>query len=387
MFQITGVIQEYAWGSTRAIPQMLGTEVTGRPQAEYWLGTHSTAPARTPQQRSLAELIDTDPSLVGAATAERFGNRLPYLLKLLAADHALSLQAHPSAEQAEEGFARENEAGIPLDAPHRNYKDPWPKPETLVALTRFEGLSGFRAPERTIELFGRLGVPALSELMEPLIDPDGIARVFLEVLELAEDEIPLIHDLVAAATANAGADGEFGEFCRTAVTLAEQFPDDPGILAALLMNRITLEPGEAAYMPAGKMHAYLSGTGIEVMSNSDNVLRGGLTAKHIDVDELARVVDFAAEPPSLIAAFDDAPGVIRYDTHASQFRLYRLSAECELPAPGTPRIVFVVEGTAELAGADAALHLGQGGAAFVSASDPRVRINVRGVAFVAAPGI
>ncbi|GAB3711804.1 mannose-6-phosphate isomerase, class I [Mariniluteicoccus flavus] len=387
MFRIDGVVQAYDWGSTDGIPGVLGTEPTGEPQAELWLGAHPKAPSTDPDNdhTPLDAHLDAHPDQLGAATRERFGDRLPYLLKILSADRALSLQAHPSREQAEDGHAREDEAGVRPDAPDRNYRDTWPKPEAMVALTEFHGLCGFRDPARTRALVDALGVPAASELVEPLTDNDGLARVFLEILALADQEGDVVAAVVEAARAHAGDDSELGLLCRTAVELDEHYPGDPGILAALLLNRIHLAPGEAFFMPAGNLHAYLHGTGIEIMAASDNVLRGGLTSKHVDIDELARVVDFRPGLPAPVVAEPVAPGVRRFTTPAPEFALFEVTGEADLPAPDGARIVLVVEGEATLTGPSGELTLPRGAAAFVPAGED---VGVRGSArtFVAAPG-
>lgn len=388
MQPITGVIQDYPWGSTDGIPGVLGREVTGRPQAEYWLGAHTKAPA-TLAEGDLAGFLADHPAEIGSVSVERFGDRLPFLLKVLSAKQALSLQAHPSRAQAIEGYARENDAGVALDAPDRNYRDDWPKPEAMVALTEFHGLCGFREPAETRALFAKLGVDEADQLMEPLTDPDGIARVFLEVLGLADQEGELVASVVTAASAYAAEESDFGRFCRTAVELNADYPNDAGILAALLLNRITLAPGEAFFMPAGNLHAYLRGTGIEIMSNSDNVLRGGLTGKHIDIDELAQVVDFSPGFPGVVTPVDEGNGVRRYPTEAPEFALWEVQdcADAALPATGRGRILLVVDGTATLRRGSDVLEVPRGGAAFIGATEDDVRLDGPTRGFLAASGI
>lgn len=388
MEKLTGTIQPYAWGSTDAIASLLGVEPTGEPQAEYWLGAHAKAPSALASGPHLGAAIDSDASIVGAASVERFGRRLPYLMKVLSARHALSIQAHPSREQAAAGYAAENEGGLAPDAPHRNYRDDWPKPEAMVALTEFHGLCGFRDPERTVELIAALGVSELDDLVGPITERDGVARVFLEIVGLADVEQTLVDEVVAAAGKHTDDPGEVGELARTATELAADFPGDPGILVALLLNRITLQPGESFFMDAGNMHAYLRGTGIEIMSNSDNVLRGGLTGKHIDVDELAQIVDFTPGLPPKIAPEPVADGVAEYPTPAPEFALFTVDAAAaeRLPAAGSGRIVLVTEGELTLRLDGSELTLSRGESAWVpAADDPTVHGTAH--AFVAAPGI
>ncbi|MDO5499580.1 MAG: mannose-6-phosphate isomerase, class I [Propionibacteriaceae bacterium] len=383
MLMLTGTLQDYAWGSHDGIPAALGTEPTGSPQAEYWLGAHPKAPSRLADGRSLDAVLTERPELIGAVNLDRFGPRLPFLMKLISARQALSLQAHPSRAQAIEGFDQENRAGIALDAPERNYRDDWPKPEALVALTEFHGLCGFRDPSQTQALAAHLGVPTLDLLFQPLIEGDGIARVLLEILGIADLEDDLLPDVVAAAREHAGADSELGRFCDTIVELDRDYPGDPGILAAMLLNRILLQPGDSFFMPAGNLHAYLRGTALEVMSNSDNVLRGGLTPKHIDVDELAQVVDFMPGFPGLIDPVEVSLGIWHYPTEAPEFVLYRVDDASDQPLPGaeSARILLALQGEVRLVGAAGELVLGRGEAAFLAAGE-EVRVHSTGQAFM-----
>ncbi|WP_432558547.1 mannose-6-phosphate isomerase, class I [Granulicoccus sp. GXG6511] len=391
MQTLTGVIQDYAWGSLDGIPATLGTPQTGAPQAEYWLGAHPKAPSTLPDGTPLDAHLAERPALIGAATVSRFGPRLPFLLKVLSADRALSLQAHPSRAQAIEGYARENRDGVALDALDRNYRDDWPKPEAVIALTEFHGLCGFRDPAQTRALFAQLGLSATDDLMLPLAEPDGIARVFLSFLALEDlyaDVVAEVVDAARAALRTAEPGTDFHLFCTTAVELAEDYPGDPSLLAALMLNRILLQPGEAFFMPAGNLHAYLRGTGIEVMSNSDNVLRGGLTPKHIDVDELAQVLDFTPGFPGLIEPVEVAPGVLHYPTEALEFAVFQLTEPDESPVPAQPsaRIVLVTDGSFTLTVGGEELTLAKGQAAFLEAGEDAT-VTGAGQAFLAAGGI
>lgn len=388
MRQMTGTIQNYGWGTTDEIPRLLGTEPTGEPQAEYWLGAHATAPS-TVDGEPLDQRIAANPAIVGRASTERFGTVLPYLLKLLSANQALSLQAHPTRAQAEEGFARENAEGIALTDPKRTYKDSWPKPEMMLALTPFEALCGFRDPAQTVALFETLGVPEAEQMMNPLVmraGGAGLAEVFLDALTVTDERRQLVNEVVAKAVGHVDDEGEAGRFAATAVMLDESYPGDPTILAALMMNRITLQPGEAVFLPAGNMHAYVKGTGVEIMANSDNVLRGGLTPKHIDVDALVSCVDFEAEPVKLVQTEQVAPGLQRYLTPAPEFALWRLDGtggQIDLPATDLGRTLLVVEGS--FTGHDGT-ELGKGRAAFIEAGE-QASVTGSGLAFLAAPGV
>src|SRR5215218_3501058 len=314
--RLTGIVQPYAWGSPTMIPELLGVPPAGGPQAELWLGAHPMAPSLVEGKR-LDELVSGDPEgIVGAQPVAAFGPRLPYLIKIIAAERPLSLQAHPSRTQAEEGFAREERQGISADAPHRTYRDSWPKPEVLVALQPTEALWGFRAPAETYDLFRQLGVQAAIDAVEPLCDdarsaPDRLAEVFARLLRLADPGRDLVQQ-VANAAASVQTGGSLGLFATTARELASYFPGDTGVLAALLMNRLTLHRYEAIFLAAGNLHAYLRGGGVEIMANSDNVMRGGLTPKFVNVEELLKVLDFTPSVPELLTPVEQAPGVWYY---------------------------------------------------------------------------
>ncbi|MBB1578117.1 MAG: mannose-6-phosphate isomerase, class I, partial [Propionibacterium sp.] len=289
MLELIGVRQSYPWGTKDAIPSLIGQAPDAKPWAEQWYGAHPLGDSPTPDGATLSEHLAQQQDQLGKAALMTFGRRLPFLMKILSAASPLSLQAHPTRQQAREGHARESLLGVPLGAPERSFKDDWPKPETIVALTSFEALVGFRDPVRTAQLFEDLGVgDALASVIGPLRDRDGspaLQEVFLDVLSL-DDRRHLVDEVLGAAVNHLDAPGELGLFARTAVEIDEYFPSDPGILAALLLNRFSLEPGQALALAPGVMHSYLRGCCIEVMANSDNVLRGGLTAKHIDVDAL-----------------------------------------------------------------------------------------------------
>ncbi len=390
-----GTFQHYAWGTTDAIPELLGRPADGRPVAEYWLGAHPLTPSEV-DGVLLDALVARNPEVVGEASRAAFGDRLPYLVKVLSARHALSLQAHPSREQAEEGFAKENAAGLAADAPERTYRDDWPKPELLIALTEFDGLAGFRDPKRTAALFGGLGVAdELASVIGPLTERKGsaaLAEVFLDVLSLKGERARLSELVCAAAMQKKDFPGELGEFARTILELDEVFPTDPSIIAAALMNRVTLKPGESLYVPAGQMHAYLSGTGVEVMANSDNVIRGGLTSKHVDVGELVRVVDFEPSVPKATHPVAVRDGVEKYPTPCEEFDVWRLTPGAEqgpikLPGAKSARILLLTEGGAELAVGSDRLQLRRGEAAFLPATDSAGTISGEAVAFMTASGL
>lgn len=393
MERLTGVIQPYAWGSRTAIPELLGTEPTGEPQAELWLGAHPLAPSIVDGE-PLDKVVAYDPvGVVGRAAVEAFGPRLPFLLKIIAAEQPLSLQAHPSRQQAEAGYAREQAAGVPRDAPHRTYRDGWPKPELLCALAETEALCGFGEPHETYQMFQRLAVDDALMLVAPLADadlpaPDRLRAVFSRLLRLGPDERTVISEIVQAAEAIQGSD-DLARFWRTACELNTYYPGDPGVLAALLMNRITLQPGDALFMPSGNLHAYLSGGGIEIMANSDNVMRGGLTPKYVNVDELLAILDFTPGLRSLITPIEESRGVWRYPTPAPEFALWRLQPQGEpvaVPAAGSGRVLLVTDGELTALSATAELDLVRGQSALLTAGE-EARLIGRGTAFVGGPGV
>jgi mannose-6-phosphate isomerase len=361
MNRLLNTVRPYAWGSTTAIPELLGTAPTGEPQAELWMGAHPGAPSRIDRGQGLIALdtvIDADPAgELGESTVKRFGPRLPFLFKVLAAGAPLSLQVHPDLAQAKAGYADEEARGIPLDAPHRNYKDANHKPEMIVALTPFDGLCGFRRPTEAADLIDALDVPALTPYVDILRahpEDKALREVLAAVLGAEPDAMA---DTVRAATeaaarlaavpgtAHAAAYGA----CAKA---AHSFPGDRGIIASMLLNQVRLQPGEALYLGAGVPHAYLDGLGVEIMANSDNVLRCGLTPKHIDVPELLRVVRFEAGDPGVLRPEAAADGEELYAAPIDEFRLSRYllapGADPHTLGPGTPQILLCTSGEAQL---------------------------------------
>jgi mannose-6-phosphate isomerase len=391
--RLTGVIQRYAWGSRTAIPEFLGVAPTGEPQAELWFGAHPLAPSIVDGE-PLDKVVAHDPvGLVGQASVKAFGPRLPFLVKVIAAAQPLSLQAHPSREQAKAGYAQEQAAGVPRDAPHRTYRDGWPKPELLCALVETDALCGFREPGESYQLFEKLAVSEALELVAPLGDADlpaeeRLRAAFSRLLCLGSDERAVILDVARAADSVAGSDG-WASFARTARELNAYYPGDPGVLAALLMNRITLQPGDALFMPPGNLHAYLSGGGVEIMANSDNVMRGGLTPKYVNIDELLTILDFTPGLRGLITPSEEARGVWRYPTPAPEFALWRVEPGDEpvvAPATGGGRVLLVTDGDLTLTSSTSRLDLVRGESALLSAGE-EVMLTGHGTAFVGGPGV
>lgn len=392
MLELIGVRQSYPWGTKDAIPSLIGQAPDAKPWAEQWYGAHPLGDSPTPDGATLSEHLAQQQDQLGKAALMTFGRRLPFLMKILSAASPLSLQAHPTRQQAREGHARESLLGVPLGAPERSFKDDWPKPETIVALTSFEALVGFRDPVRTAQLFEDLGVgDALASVIGPLRDRDGspaLQEVFLDVLSL-DDRRHLVDEVLGAAVNHLDAPGELGLFARTAVEIDEYFPSDPGILAALLLNRFSLEPGQALTLAPGVMHSYLRGCCIEVMANSDNVLRGGLTAKHIDVDALLHVVSFAPTPAEVLLP-SGSDGTYIYPTSFEEFELWLLQptdgSPLQVPRSDSGRICLVASGSFELSGDGDPVVLKPGKAVFIGAEEAIVARG-EGQLFVAATGV
>jgi mannose-6-phosphate isomerase len=375
------VIRPYAWGSRYGIATLQGRPVPSvGPEAELWMGAHPSAPSgldRDGWPTTLDAVIAADPSReLGPGGVARFGARLPFLLKVLSADQALSIQVHPSRTQAERGFRAENERGLAPDDPARNYVDDWPKPELLCALTPFEVLAGMRTPADAAGILRALAVdhlqPLAAGLEQGTSDLGGTLRSILLWPEDGRKE--LVYRVVAACERLASVDGPYAGTCTAALRVALYHPGDLGVVALLLMRHTVLEPGEAVFMSAGGLHAYLRGTGIELLANSDNVVRAGLTGKHIDVPELLRLVDPAVSVPVLSPrVLPD--GISWFDTPAPEFRLYVLRLVGPVLAlPGTgPRVLLCLDGDALLRTASGeTLKLTRGDSCFIPFADGSV---------------
>lgn len=304
MHLLTPRAQNYLWGSRTLIPNLRGDQPSEQPLAELWYGAHPHSPSivgDVADGRTLADVIAQDPQAqLGKDVVDAFGTRLPFLLKILAAGEPLSLQAHPSLEQAREGYAAENERGIALSAPNRNYKDDNHKPELLVALSEFHAMAGFRPLAQTQQLFEALSCTDLTHYTS-IIDPNGKESDNLRALFTTWITIPyaprkqLIQSVVDCARTivqEAQQPKWILEALANVVALNDRYPGDIGVLGAMMLHYIVLQPGEAIYLDAGNLHAYVSGLGVEIMANSDNVLRGGLTTKYVDVPELVKVLKF-----------------------------------------------------------------------------------------------
>jgi len=380
-------IQKYAWGSTTAIQKILGAEPDGRtPWAELWMGAHPKAPSMVhvnDQQAPLNELIREHPrAFLGADTAAAYSNTLPYLFKVLAAKQPLSIQAHPDARQAGEGFKRENKQQIPIDAPHRNYLDPWPKPELICAIEPFGALIGFRSPEMICSLGRRFFPKSLDrplQALETRPDVSGI-RAFFHALMTMEQihRTEVIHEALANARISDTPEGYWID------RLHQSYPGDTGVLAPVFLNLLEIPPGRAVFLAPGILHAYLYGTGMEIMANSDNVLRGGLTAKHVDMAELLNTLEFEPSFPNPAAPEKMDSAEQRFAAPADEFVLSVISVDPDTrycsPKEHSADILFCLDGQAEIRKnkTDTRLDLGQGRSAIVPAAAGAYEITGRG---------
>lgn len=400
MFRITGVVRDYAWGDPHGIPEILGLEPDGTPCAEYWLGAHPGAPAQLDEPRNgannLAEALNSSPELLGEESVAAFGQRLPFLLKLLSARTALSIQAHPTREQAIEGFAHEELHGPPLGAPNRNYQDEWHKPELVYPLTEFDALCGFRQPAAIVATFQRFA-PHLSDAQRALLDTlitalqnngeAGLKDVVRTVLtdpayaDLADTLAEI--DVAEVPPTDRSHAGSAVDPVQTLRRVHADFPHDAGAIVALMLNMLRLQPGQALALEAGILHAYLGGLAVEIMASSDNVLRGGLTPKHIDVDELAKVVIYRSETPEPVEPSVD--GTVRGTTQDFALRHVENASSEHLHHTGAA-IALCVDGDFALTLEDSTLRLQRGQALFIPAG-AQPEVTGEGKLFIASAGL
>jgi mannose-6-phosphate isomerase len=387
---LDNAVKAYAWGSRTVLAELQGRPApSAGPEAELWLGAYVQSSSHLlATGEALRERIDAAPTReLGAEVASRYGGKLPFLLKVLAVERPLSLQAHPTVAQAREGFAREEAAGVPRGAPERNYRDEGHKPELLCALTPFEALCGFRDVGATCALLDVLAVPRLEPVAAPLRER-GAAGLRPAIEWIMSRDAAEVQALVAALTAG----------CRTAsarsdafapelgwlLRLGEAYPGDPGVLSALLLELVRLAPGEAIFTPAGVLHAYLRGAGVEIMASSDNVLRGGLTTKHVDVPELLRVLRCEETPAAALSPTGSPGGEQVYPALVDDFRLSRLVLGGERTVRvegGRPQILLCTEGSATVRAAAGAVTLPRGSSAWVPAAAARLQVEGQGLVF------
>ncbi|KHL18871.1 mannose-6-phosphate isomerase [Mumia flava] len=373
MHELRTVVQHYAWGSHDALPTLLGVEPDGRPWAELWVGTH---------RLGASEVVGTDGTTRGLR--EVVGDGLPYLLKVLAVDAPLSLQVHPDTPTARVGYAREEAAGVALDDPARVFKDPHHKPEMVVALTVFEGLVAFRPTAKVWQVLGGLINPLAVRLHAELRGDPGFPGLARMVGRLVDPEtrpsVEEIGALVQECATRVAEDADLDRAYETVLELAAHHPGDPGVLMGLLLNRVRLEPGEAALVEEGVLHAYLSGTCVEVMASSDNVLRAGLTDKHVEPVALAACVRRGMADAYRVAPKVSA-GVREYLPPVSEFALSFVDAvgDTDRVVPGSGhRLVLCTEGEAEVLTDDDRMSLRRGHACYVAADEGTVRVRGAG---------
>ncbi len=378
---ISNTPRDYAWGSLSLIAELEGRDPSGAPEAEVWFGDHPGCPAVLSDGRALGEWLSSSEAPAGTPA------RLPYLVKILAAGSPLSIQAHPSKEQAEVGFAREEGSGVPRDAANRTYRDDNHKPEIIVALSEtFVALAGLRDLEPSLRLFAEVG-PAADPLVEMLRSgtPDAALRAVVAWV-LSDAARGLVVGIIAAA-AQVRSSSEFAAEFDLVRHLDEHYPADPGIVVAMLLNLVVLRRGQAVFVPAGVLHAYIEGLGVEIMSASDNVLRGGLTPKHIDVDELITILDSRPGPAPVL---DPPAGAVRrFDAGVPDFVLTQLApAGKSVPLALTGVAVAVAAGRVELvaAGTGERVILDAGGAVLITPDEGEITVSGTGELFVAEPG-
>lgn len=381
MDYLEGALRTYPWGSRTLLAELRQQPVPSpTPEAELWFGAHPAA-SSTIGGRTLHDVIAEDPqAALGARVAQRYDNQLPFLVKLLAAGEPLSIQAHPSREQALDGFARENAEGLALDDPRRNYKDTNAKPELIVALSPFRALAGFRPAAQTHELFNALnGLHRYSQMLVGECEQESLRAVFTTLISLPSTVRSNLLAEVREAAQNldkSDVPGWMLEVAETFLQLTTRYPGDVGPLAALMLNHVTLPPGGALYLDAGQPHAYLSGLGVEVMANSDNVLRGGLTSKHVDVPELAKVLNFTALE-RLDAPSEDDGAVVRYQLPVAEFQVSRHRvgpSESLVVAGDGPAIVLCTAGSS----VSGSFRLTPGQAVWLPATEPTTTFTSNG---------
>ncbi|UPQ86896.1 mannose-6-phosphate isomerase, class I [Vibrio sinaloensis] len=374
IYKLSNVIQTYDWGSLTSLNEMFNIENPQHsPQAEMWMGTHPRGCSKVADKGiALSELVVEDtPNMLGRYTAMRFGE-LPYLLKVIAADSPLSIQVHPSKTKAEQGFQREEQLGIPIDASNRNYKDDNHKPELVYALTFFLALNGFRPISEIISLFKELNLHSINTILQSLLaqpNESGLKGFFKHIMTLSgQDKQQALAELNSALTRPAKSRLAREAF-HTIKKLSEHYQDDVGLFAPLLLNIIELAPGEAMFLHAETPHAYLSGTALEIMANSDNVLRAGLTSKHIDTVELLNNVTFTSTPTSsLILAPVEKASRLSYPVPVDDFCFDIVSSteSAQTLYVRSAEVLFCLDGEVLIETPQSSISLIKGESAFIS---------------------
>ena len=385
LYKMQNQIQKYEWGTTDFIAKLLQVEKNhDRPWAELWMSAHDKAPSFLPEiDKNLNTAIaNNSQEFLGKEVASRYNHKLPYLLKVLSAEKPLSIQAHPNLEQAKKGFDRENQKGIKLTDFVRNYRDDNHKPELICALTEFHAMCGFRPPEEIINLFTQLRIISLLDNFTQFMDnptPENWKIVFTEILnapvekkqQLLEKSIKNFHLLS-------------DEFIRSWISkLLVIHPNDIGVISPLFLNTFILHPGEAIFLQAGVLHAYLAGAGIEIMANSDNVLRGGLTSKNVDVKELNSILQWKMEMPD-IQTYNLNQEVISYRVPINEFCLKRVNLTGKIKLNGgAPIMILVIEGETEVSCEGESQKLVQGESLFVTSEARELELSGKALMFLA----
>ncbi|MCW2254629.1 mannose-6-phosphate isomerase [Providencia alcalifaciens] len=379
MLKMINKIQNYDWGSKTALTQLYSIPNPHHlPMAELWMGAHPKASShvvdpKTGHEIALIDFIASNPEKVlGKKIADTF-SRLPFLFKVLCADKPLSVQVHPSKIYAEVGFAKENAAGIPIDSPIRNYKDDNHKPELIYALTPFKAMNAFRPLEEIGELldFVSAAHPEIQFFVQSPSE-EKLAKLFAQILNLSGEQKELALGVLKAAL-----NSRQGEPWNTIKQMVSLYPEDTGLFAPLLLNVIELQPGEAMFLYARTPHAYIEGVGLETMANSDNVLRAGLTNKHIDVPELIANVDFISKASkSLLSEPIKSGNVCKYHIPVEDFafNIYSINNTGTSITNETASILFCIEGELVLKSGDEELKIGSGESIFLSAFENEVYI-------------
>jgi mannose-6-phosphate isomerase len=381
---LTSSVQAYSWGSATALPTLLGRPPTGQPQAELWVGAHERLPSRLSREgveRTLDDVIADDPQgELGEALAATA--RLPFLLKILAVERPLSLQLHPDGHDAARGFAAEEESGVERDAAQRSFPDPWPKPEMLYAIGDFCAFCGFAEVEEARRTVQALDAPQLQPVSRALrVVSDPLRAALAAALRLSAADVRAVTERVAAAALRAG-DDEKGRRTRTLASVAREFPEDPAVIALLLMRAVTLAPGEACFVGPGQLHCYVSGMACEVQGNSDNVLRAGLTAKHVDVERVVALAETRAGGSLPVPVRADGMERV-YEPPVKEFALAEITdvdPPEQLSDVAGPALLMCLRGRYELVADDGQhLSLRQGQAAFVPAKNGSLSVRGSGV--------
>lgn len=377
IFILNNPIRYYSWGSQTTIAEIQGrTHPVSQPEAELWMSAHPLSPStilENGKEVPLNEWIAADPrNRLGIRHAKKYDGQLPFLFKILAVEKPLSIQAHPNAEQAQEGFIAENALGVPLEAPHRNFKDPFSKPEMVCALSPFTLLAGFKKESVIAAAFKSiLGTHNRKWLTKLNLAPVTLKDFFTSLMHLTDTEKKELLEIVLVTAVKRSKEHALYHWIRK---LNQEHPDDLGILAPLYLNLIILQPGEALFLESGSLHTYLDGTALELMGNSDNVLRGGLTQKHIDIPRLISILRFRPQKPKILLPKARNTSEHYYPAPVRLFELSGLNIREGFPYTSRPleslEILFCRKGFCRIHSQNASsiISLHQGQAAVVPAA-------------------